>query len=55
MHITQFKLENLMKKKKKMYLHLIPHFQKNQMYHTIPKNLISKLFQFEGVHEKNVF
>jgi hypothetical protein len=43
-----------MKKKKDLYLHLIPHFQRIQMYHTIPKNLISNLFQFEAIHEENV-
>jgi hypothetical protein len=43
-----------MKKKQKMYLHLIPHFQRIQMYHTIPKKFVSNLFQFEVIHEKNV-
>ncbi len=44
-----------MKKKKKLYLHPIPHFQKIQMYHTIRENLVSNLFQFEVVHENNIF
>jgi hypothetical protein len=43
-----------MKKKKNMYLHLIPHFQRIQMYHTILKNIVSNLFQFEVVHEENI-
>jgi hypothetical protein len=43
-----------MKEKINLYLYLIPHFQRIQMYHTIPKNLVSNLFQFEIVHEKNI-
>ncbi len=39
MCITQIKLTTIMKKKKNLYLHLIPHSQNNQMYHTIPKIL----------------
>ncbi len=55
MCITQVKLTTLMKKKKILYLHLIPHFQRIQMYHIIPKNIVSNLFQFEVVHEENIF
>jgi hypothetical protein len=54
MCITQVKLTNLMKMKD-LYLHLIPHFQRIQMYHIIPKNLVSNLFQFEIVHERMSF
>jgi hypothetical protein len=25
-----------------------------QMYHTIPKNLVNNLFQFEVIHEENI-
>jgi hypothetical protein len=39
-------------KKKKIHLHHIPHFQVIQMYHTIAKNLVSNLFQFEVIHEE---
>jgi len=44
-----------MKKKKNLHLHLIPHFQKIEMYHINPKNLVSNPFQFEVVHEENPF
>jgi hypothetical protein len=43
-----------MKKKKTLRLHQIPHFQMIQMYHTIPKILVSNLFQFEVIHEEKV-
>jgi hypothetical protein len=43
-----------MKKKKKLHLHLIPHFQRIQMYHTILENLVNNLFQFEVIHEENI-
>ncbi len=33
---------------------MIPHFQMIQMYHTIPKNLVSNLFQLEVIDEENV-
>jgi hypothetical protein len=54
MCITHVKLATLMKKKKNLYLYLIPHFQKIQMYHTILENLVSNLFQFEVIHEGNI-
>jgi hypothetical protein len=54
MCITQVKLATLMKKKKKLYLHMIPHFQRIQMCHTILENLVNNLFQFEVIHEDNV-
>ncbi len=54
MCIAQVKLATLMKKKKNLYLHLIPHFQRIQMYHTNLENLVSNLFQFEVIHEENV-
>jgi hypothetical protein len=43
-----------MKKKKQLYLHLIPHVQRIQMYYNILENLISNLVQFEVIHEENV-
>ncbi len=52
---TQVKLTTLKKKKKKLYLHLIPHFQRIQGYHTILENLVSNIFQFEDIHEENIF
>jgi hypothetical protein len=55
MCITQVKLSTPMKKKKNLYLHLIPHLQRIQMYYNILKNLVNYLFQFEVIHDKNVF
>jgi hypothetical protein len=54
MCIAQVKLTTLMKKKKNLYLHMIPHFQRIQMYYSILKNLSSTLFQFEVAHEENI-
>jgi len=54
MCIAQVKLTTPMKKKKQLYLHLIPHVQRIQMYYNILENLISNLVQFEVIHEENV-
>jgi hypothetical protein len=54
MCIAQVKLTTLMKKKKNLYLHMIPHFQRIQMYYNILKDLSSNLFQFEVAHEENI-
>jgi hypothetical protein len=51
----QYNTNNPNKKKKKLYLHLIPHFQRIQVYHTNPENLVSNLFQFESFMKKTSF
>jgi hypothetical protein len=44
-----------MKKKKNLHLNLIPHFQMIEMYHTNPIFFVNNLFQFEVIHEENLF